>query len=59
MGVRLFQISAFYRNDKPDGIGVTITEEAFAVPLAEIMDDIMESYWKMWTEAAEQGKTDE
>lgn len=59
MSINLFQISAFYQNDKPDGIGVTITEEAFAVPLTETMADIMESYWKMWLEAEEEGKTEE
>lgn len=59
MSVRLLQVSAFYRNDKRDGIGVTITHEAFTVPLTEIIDDIMESYWKMWKEAEEQEKTEE
>ena len=59
MGVRLFQISAFYQNDKRDGIGVTITEEAFDVPLTEIMDDIMESYWRMWLEAEKKEETEE
>lgn len=59
MHIHLFQISAFWRNDQPDGIGVTITEEVFTVPLTDVMDEIMEIYWKMWTEAEEQGQTEE
>ena len=59
MHIHLFQISAFWRNDQPDGIGVTITDEAFTVPLTEIMDEIMENYWQMWVEAENEGTTDE
>lgn len=59
MHIHLFQISAFWRNDQPDGIGVTITEEAFTVPLTDVMDEIMENYWQMWIEAQAQGATDE
>ena len=59
MGLHLFQISAFYQNDKRDGIGVTITDEALIVPLTDIMDEIIENYWKMWVEAQDQGKTEQ
>lgn len=59
MQIHLFQISVFWRNDQPDGIGVTISEEAFTVPLTDIMDEIMENYWNMWVEAENEGNTEE
>jgi hypothetical protein len=47
--MKLIQISAFYKNDHPNGIGITLTEE-FG-DLDQFLEIIQTSYKAMWQES--------
>lgn len=46
---RLISIAAFWKNDRPEGIGFTITDDAG--DLDAILKDLQESWTLMWNEA--------
>jgi hypothetical protein len=46
---KLLQISAFYKNDIPEGLGITVTEEF--CDLDEFMQVIKFNYDLMWIES--------
>jgi hypothetical protein len=50
----LLQISAFYQNDKPNGIGVTLTDE---LPLDTIFHEITHNYDAMWRQSVFESET--
>jgi len=53
---RLLSISAFYRNDEPNGIGITLRDEAG--DLTEIFQLLKDSYDAMWEESENDNETD-
>lgn len=44
----LMQISAFYRNDQPNGIGITLTND---LPLDTILLELRTNYDLMWRQS--------
>jgi hypothetical protein len=45
---RLVQVSAFYRNDMPDGVGVSLFEDFDDPYLDDVFNGIKSNYDKMW-----------
>ncbi len=54
---KLYALHAFYRNDEPHGVGITITHEVG--DLDGMFAMLKESYDAMWEEAEEEDTTDE
>ena len=54
---KLIQLSAFFRNDKPDGVGVTLTEE-FG-DLDDVLSTIKTNWDAMWRLAVQESNTRE
>lgn len=55
----LVSVSAYFRNDKTGGVGVTITQEAFAPGRLEpSIQELFESWSAMWDEAKENDGVD-
>ena len=52
---KIIQLSAFYRNDKPDGVGVTLTEELG--DLDHAFWQLRDSYDAMWREELDNATT--
>jgi hypothetical protein len=46
---KLIQLSAFYRNDRPDGIGITLNRDFGN--LDSMLEILQATYTLMWTEA--------
>lgn len=53
---KLIQLCAFYRNDQPDGVGITLTE-GFG-DLDRILATLTESWDDMWRRAVRYESTD-
>jgi hypothetical protein len=54
---RLVQVSAFYRNDEPDGVGVSLFEDFDDPYLDEVFNGIKSNYDKMWRVAVFESDT--
>lgn len=54
---KLLYLHAFYRNDEPTGVGITLTYEVGDIDA--IFNLLKESYDAMWEEAEEEDSTDE
>ena len=52
---KLIQISAFYRNDKPNGVGVTLPRELG--DLDKVLADLTTSYNLMWRQSVYESET--
>jgi len=51
---KLIQISAFWKNDKPNGIGLTLTDD---LPLDSILQEIQTNYDLMWRQSVIESET--
>jgi hypothetical protein len=54
---RLVQVGAFYRNDMPDGVGVSLFEDFDDPYLDEVFNGIKSNYDKMWRVAVFESDT--
>ena len=54
---RLVQVSAFYRNDKPEGVGVSLFEDFDYPYLDDVFNGIKSNYDEMWKQSVYESDT--